>query len=222
MLKNLRGVLFDFDGVLGDTMEDNYRAWIYALGLHGASFTKEEYFLLEGEKVARIASIVLERCGKDPSLGSNVAKAKDKYYLENNSFKFSPGISELIPFLKKSGIKTGCVSGGARMRLINPATAPILDQLDCIVTADDVTHGKPDPEPYLTGAKKFDLDPSQIIVVENAPLGIRSAKAANMYCIAVCSTLTPKYLGEADTILPSTASLKEFLTSNDIRPSQKL
>lgn len=198
-------------------MEDNYRAWVYALGLHGASFTKEEYFLLEGEKVARIASIVLERCGKDPSLGSDVAKAKDKYYLENNSFKFSPGIPELIPSLKSYGIKVGCVSGGARMRLINASTAPILDQLDCIVTADDVTHGKPNPEPYLTGAKKFDLNPSQIIVVENAPLGIRSAKAANMYCVAVCTTLTPAHLTNADTILPNTASIQEFLIGNDKR-----
>lgn len=205
--KPLRGVLFDFDGVIGDTMEDNYRAWVHAFGLYGASFSQREYFLLEGDKVDNIASRVLTKFGKDPSLGKDVAQKKDEFYKAHNSFKFSTGIPETIKILQQAGIKIGCVSGGARRRLLNEKTAPILDQMDALVTSDDVTRGKPDPEPYRKGVSKLGLPEDSVMVVENAPLGVASAKAAGLFCAAVCSTLSSEELKEADIILPGTSDL---------------
>jgi beta-phosphoglucomutase len=208
--KPLRGVLFDFDGVIGDTMEDNYRAWVHAFGLYGASFSQREYFLLEGDKVDNIASRVLTEFGKDPALGKDVAQKKDEFYKAHNSFKFSAGIPDAVKILQQAGVKIGCVSGGARRRLINEKTAPILDLMDALVTSDDVTRGKPDPEPYLKGISKLGLPAESVMVVENAPLGVASAKAAGLFCLAVCSTLTPTELKEADFVLEGTSQLPEI------------
>jgi beta-phosphoglucomutase len=204
------GVLFDFDGVIGDTMNDNYKAWVHALGLFGASFTQKEYFLMEGEKVDVIASQVLAKCGKDSSKGKEVGIKKDEYYRSNNNFRFNPGISETISFLKTRKIKIGCVSGGARRRLINDKTTELLGSMDALVTSDDVVKGKPDPEPYTKGSALLGLPPSEVIVVENAPLGVISAKAAGAHCVAVCTTLEPADLKNADIIIPDTSHLMNF------------
>ena len=206
-MQSFSGVLFDFDGVIGDTMHDNYIAWTHALGLFGASATKEEYFLVEGERVSDIASILLKRCGKDPANGQKVAIEKDTYYKSHNTFRFSTGIPEFVDSLINNKTPVGCVSGGSRMRLLTPETSLLLSKFQAIVTADDVTKGKPNPEPFLKGAAKLGLDPNECIVIENAPLGVKSAKAAGMFCIAVTTTLKAEHLSEADLILPSTENL---------------
>ncbi len=200
-IRNFKAVLFDFDGVLGNTMEDNYQAWLYALGLYGASFSKLEYFLAEGNRVSDIAADVLARHGKDPKYGPQVAQAKDTYYNQHNNFRFHEGVEEIIPKLKRNGIKLAVVSGAARMRLVTPKTETFLSSFDAVITADECKRGKPDPEPYLNAATKLGLEPGDCVVVENAPLGIESAKRAGMYCIAICSTLTEEYLTKADRIV---------------------
>ncbi|MDZ4785884.1 MAG: HAD family phosphatase [bacterium] len=206
-----KAVLFDFDGVIGDTMEDNYRAWLYALGLFGATFTKDEYFRLEGHRVVDIAAKTLILRGKDPVHAAEVAKAKDDFYISNNNFKFSIGVEDLIQTLLENKIPIVLVTGGARKRILNDLTAPILDKLTYIVSADDCKTGKPDPEPYLMGANKIGVSPTQCLVIENAPLGIESANAAKMFCIAICSTLKPKDLNKADLIIDNFSGLKEIL-----------
>ncbi len=206
-----KGILFDFDGVIGNTMEDNYKAWLYALGLFEATFTKEEYFLQEGKKVAEIAKFALTKNNKDPKHGDAVAKAKDEYYNNNNQFSFADGVTELLAELKLNNIPFGLVSGGARKRIVTSKTEPVLKDFTALVTADDCVYGKPHPEPYLKGAEKLSLTPAECIVIENAPMGVESAKEAGMYCIAVCTTLTPIHLKKANLILPNFLSLLDYL-----------
>jgi beta-phosphoglucomutase len=83
---------------------------------------------------------------------------------------------------------------------------------DVIVTGDDTDKGKPDPDPYLKGIRKLGLNRLDCVVVENAPLGIRSAKEAGVdYVIAVTTTLDASYLQEADDIMESAADLEQCL-----------
>ena len=211
-MQTAKGILFDFDGVIGETMEDNYKAWLFALSQYGCTFTKEEYFQLEGMRVSKIAENVLTKFGKDPVHGAEIAKLKDSYYNENNTFRFADGVSELISNLKKNNIPFGLVSGGARQRLINKNTEEVLSHFSALVTADDCKIGKPDAEPYLIGAQKLGLKPEECVVVENAPLGVEAAKAAGMFCIALCTTLSENFLQKADTWLPDFHSLLNILT----------
>ena len=69
------------------------------------------------------------------------------------------------------------------------------------MTGDQFSKGKPDPEPYLKGAQALGLQPSECIAVENAPVGVESALRANIYCIAICSTVGRDVLIKADEIL---------------------
>ena len=83
-----------------------------------------------------------------------------------------------------------------------------LQNFDAIVTADDVKRTKPDPEPYLQALAKLGLDAAACVVVENAPLGVRSAKAAGLRVIAVTSTNPAELLKEADVIVEKVADVE--------------
>ena len=79
----------------------------------------------------------------------------------------------------------------------------IQSYFDTIVTGDLVKKGKPHPESFLKAAKSLNLKPFQCLVIENAPLGIKSAKAAGMYCLAITTSLPKAYLKEANTVVNS-------------------
>jgi beta-phosphoglucomutase len=83
--------------------------------------------------------------------------------------------------------------------------------MDVIITGDKVYNCKPHPEPYLNAAKALSVGPLECVVVENAPVGIESAKSAGMYCIAICSTLERRYLEKADMIIDKFADLEKLL-----------
>ena len=89
---------------------------------------------------------------------------------------------------------------------------PSIFQQDRMITAFDVTHGKPNPEPYLKAWERSGLKKEQCYVIENAPLGIRSGKAAGLTVYAVnTGILTRDDLDEADQVFDSMAELLKFL-----------
>jgi beta-phosphoglucomutase len=79
----------------------------------------------------------------------------------------------------------------------------IYNLFDYAVTGDHVKRGKPHPDPYLKAAKGLGLRPRECIVVENAPLGIESAKRAGMFCVALTTSLPREYLKRADVVVDS-------------------
>lgn len=206
-------ILFDFDGVLGRTMEDNYAAWENAFSTHGIALQREDYFLLEGAPISQVAETVLTKAGGDLQQASKIAAQKEQYYAAHNSFSFYDGASELIEELRAVGLKLGLVSGATRARLIATCGAPFLGRFEAIVTGDDVRRGKPAPEPYLCAASKLGVLPAQCLVVENAPLGIASAKSAGMDCVAITSTLDAKFLREADVVISHLGQLSAVVSS---------
>ena len=84
-----------------------------------------------------------------------------------------------------------------RLRVANLPTPGIM------VSADDVTKGKPDPEPYLKGAKLLGTKPEECLVIEDAPAGVRAAHAGKMKVIAITSTFPKAELKEADALVRS-------------------
>jgi len=202
-LEEYRAVLFDFDGVVGDTYEDGYRAWVHALAPYHISYDILEYASLEGHKAMEVATLLVDRHGLDRVHVPSIVEAKDIHYKHHSLFKIMPGVLELIFLLKKQRIDLGLVTGARARRVFLPSSAFVAQKFDVVITAEDVQHGKPSPEPYLKAATRLKVPPSDCIVLENAPLGIRSAKAAGMACIAVTSTLPREYLEEADLIVDS-------------------
>jgi beta-phosphoglucomutase-like phosphatase (HAD superfamily) len=94
---------------------------------------------------------------------------------------------------------------------------PSIFQQDRMITAFDVTHGKPDPEPYLKAWERSGLPKEQCIVIENAPLGIRSGKAAGLTVYAVnTGILTKEDLAQADKVFDNMTELLAFLQEDNL------
>ncbi len=221
MFENLKAVFFDFDGVLGRTMEDNFRAWQYAFSGHGISVDRERYFLIEGYSARKIAERFLEENGMDRNLGEEMMRLKDEFYLRNASFSLYDGAEDLVRGLKKMGFRTGIVSGGSSRRLRKSLDEDLLESFDVIVTGDSILRCKPHPEPYLSASEAVGCPPGECIAVENAPMGIRSAKGAGMRCVAITSTLGREYLKDADLIVGSMLELKKMVIEAQVHPGRK-
>jgi len=210
-MKKYKAIFFDFDGVIGETMEDNYEAWRHAFSKYRISIDKDEYFLLEGMNTKGVAEYFFDRDASDSQTITEIVNLKEKYYLENNRFRFYDGVETLIPEFKRRGYSTGLVSGASNSRLSKIVNHTFLKNMDVIITGDKVYNCKPHPEPYLNAAKALSVNPLECVVVENAPVGIESAKSAGMYCIAICSTLERRYLKKADMIIDTFADLEKLL-----------
>lgn len=215
-LSSYKAVIFDFDGVIGKTMEDNYEAWKLALGEVGVSFSASEYYLLEGHKALEVSEHFLKKF--KPELldkKNHIVNQKEKYYRENNRFSFYPKAFELLSHCAKN-CSTALVTGANRERLeftknLNDETKKMFQLFSTIVTATDVKKGKPDPEPYLLALEFLKIKASEALVVENAPLGIQSAKAAGIQCVGIASTLEIGHLKNADWTFQTLADLYQAI-----------
>ncbi len=207
-MKKYQAVLFDFDGVIGQTMEDNFQAWAYAFSTINITLKKVEYFLLEGMNTKNVAQTILNKHGQNENLASTIVLLKENHYLEHNSFEFYPNIINFIDSIREN-FKLALVTGASSKRLKKTVSDEgFLKKFAITIAGDNVQNPKPDPEPYLLAAKFLNIFPSACLVIENAPLGIESAKKAGMDCVAICSTLKREYLSKADFIIDDTSLLK--------------
>lgn len=210
-MRKPEAIMFDFDGVIGRTMDDNFTAWKYALSRYAIDIEKNAYFLLEGMTPGKVAKHFLIQHSQNPVLVNAIVSLKEKYYMENNAFAIYDDVEPLLSRLRRKGYSLGLVSGGSYVRLSLSLKNENLAKFDVIITADEVDNGKPHPAPYLKAARKLGIDPAACLAVENAPLGIESAKRAGMYCIAITRTLDEKYLTGADKVIASLADIEELL-----------
>ena len=128
-----------------------------------------------------------------------------------------PGVAEVLRYVEACGDQIWVVTGrGMRSLLDNLNTVlPAVFQRDRMITAFDVVHGKPDPEPYLKAWERSGLTKEQCVVVENAPLGIRSGKAAGLTVYAVnTGVLIKDDLAQADQVFDTMAELLVYLQTH--------
>lgn len=211
-MKSYHAILFDFDGVLAQTMEDNFSAWQQAFAAHDIVIQDRiEYFLLEGMNPQGIAEHFLRKHRRDLQLAKAIAQGKDQLYLARHDFKLYDGAVPLLSRLQEKGLALGLVTGASAKRIENTLAASLRNLFSVTVTGDDVGHCKPDPQPYQRAAEKLNCRAGECLVVENAPLGISSAKQAGMDCVAVCSTLAKSYLRDADFVVTDLAAVEKLL-----------
>lgn len=203
----IRAVIFDFDGVIAETMADNCKAWQHAMMLQDIKIDPIEYYLLEGMGRFQISEFFINKYNLNPMLKQVIAEAKEEYYNTNNSFRIYDEIEEILNFLSSKKIQIGLVSGASRGRISKCLSQKYLSFFEYIVTADDVTDSKPHPEPYLRAIDKLGIQACDALVIENAQLGIRSAKAAGCECFAIETTLDRDYLSESDEIFNNHSDL---------------
>lgn len=209
-MQDFKAVLFDFDGTLADTMEDNFLAWKKSFLKYDVNISRKDYFPLEGLTLSEIAERICKKYSIDPKNSSEIVKFKNEFYIKYNKFRFYPGAESLIRNLKKNK-SLALVSASPKEKLEKTVPKYFLKSFDVIISGDDVKHGKPNPEPYLTAIEVLSLDSRLCIAIENAPLGIKSAKAAGIYCIALTTTLSKEELMLADKIISNFKNLEKVL-----------
>lgn len=201
-------VAFDFDGVLARTMDDNHRAWRTVLQPFIPDLDREEYLLLEGLPPKAVAEALLGARGLPLGPAAELASLKEEAYRRDHRISFYPGIPDLLRRLA-ARLPLGLVTGSGRARLEATLGPELQARFRIVVTADETRRPKPDPDPYLAAAAGLGVAPARCLVVENAPLGIRSAKAAGMTVVAVASTLPPARLTEADHVVADSLAMAD-------------
>ena len=212
---DILAVIFDWDGVLVDSAQSYYLAYEWVLKQVGIDTTPREIYLREGQPTPDLISTLCAERGIAITAEriSELVKLRRDCDMSLGKRKFFAGTWDLLTNLRSAGYKLGMVTGSSR-KSVNLLLSP--DQqyvFDAVVTADDVTKAKPDPQPFLLAAEKMQVDPQRCIVVENAPYGVRSAKAAGCRVIAICTTLQPGDLNLADRIVRDHSALHLLLST---------
>ena len=213
----LHAVLFDMDGVLFDSTPCHADAWTEVMNRHGLHFTRQEAFLHEGRTGAATINIAYRRqYGQDapPELIQQMYEEKCVAFGHHPEARPMPGAAELLRKVKAAGLTPVLVTGSGQRTLLDRLNHqyPGIFTPERMVTAFDVKHGKPDPEPYLMGLQKAWVQAHEAVVVENAPIGVQAGHAAGIFTIAVnTGPLDGKVLLDAgaDLLFPSMQALCE-------------
>ncbi len=202
-----RGLLLDMDGVLVDSTPAVARVWSRWAEMHGLD---PESVVKQAHGRPSLATIVELL----PNAGSEVHGRENHWMEQGELADFSdvialPGTQELLSALPPSqvAVVTSAIRALAEVRL---RAAGLLRYVQNMVTVSDIRRGKPDPEPYLKGASKLNLPPSECVVIEDAPSGVRSGKAAGARVLAVRTTTGDEELlaAGADWIANDCSSLR--------------
>lgn len=183
--EDVRGLVFDCDGTIADTMPLHYKSWLAALQEHGADFPEAMFYEMAGIPTRRIIELLNERHGyKIP-----VDEASE---LKENSFlEFIPQVIAVEPVAEVVRAYAGrlpmaVATGGTRAICTKTLEAlHLLEYFHAVVTADDVEHGKPAPDIFLEAARRIGIAPEQCLAFEDADLGVQSAEAAGMRVIDI-------------------------------------
>ncbi|MCM1369238.1 MAG: HAD-IA family hydrolase [Candidatus Amulumruptor caecigallinarius] len=214
-----KAALIDMDGVLYDSMPYHTLAWKRMMEDCGLKCERDEFYLYEGMTgVATINLLMQREFGKTlpESEARELYARKSCYFRELGDVKRMPNADRMLNALRAGGLKRVLVTGSAQSSLLDSLRRdyPGAFEEGMRVTALDVKHGKPDPEPYIIGAARAGVLPGEAIVVENAPLGVRAGKAAGCFTIAVTTGPVPREYFErenADMIFGSMTEFADFL-----------
>jgi sugar-phosphatase len=203
-VRRVSAVLFDLDGVLVESRESTERVWLAWASRNGIG----EDALRSAMHGVRSGDVVR---ALRPDLDA-VAEAGDIERAQAEDVAGLAAIPGAVLALRAlRGDRVAVVTSGTRALALARLGAVGIEPPPVVVFADDVVRGKPDPEGYLTAARRLGVDPVEALVVEDAPPGIEAAKAAGMAAVALPSTHAREELGRADVVLDSLEALPELL-----------
>ena len=198
-------VLWDLDGTLVDSGEYHWQSWRETLAAENFDLTRDQFFASFGQKNDRILRGWL---GEDATVEriERLGDAKEAEYrrlAREGGLAALPGATEWVARLQHDGWRQAVATSAPRLNAEVMLEACGLDRFfDVIVSAEDVTVGKPDPQVFQTAAGRLQTPPDRCIVVEDAAAGIEAARRAGMRCIGVSGAA-----GNADIVVASLADL---------------
>lgn len=180
----LKAVLFDLDGVLIDTEGVYTDFWSEMNRLHPTGVDNFAQ-TIKGSTLTKILSTYFP----DPAARADVASRLKRLESEMH-YRAFPGVYELLTVLREKGIRAAIVTSSNRIKMRHLfEEEPRLETLtDALVTDEDVTASKPDPQPYIIGARKLGVVPGECVVVEDSVSGLESGRRAGALVLGVATT----------------------------------
>ncbi len=203
-----KAFIWDMDGVLVDSAHNHYEAWRDTFAARGITYTEEQFKRFFGARNDYTIRHVMPHASEKDI--RDIEDEKERRFRDSarRGISLLGGALKLLRIMKKGHFQLAL---GTSAPLENyRVVAPILgleEYFDVVVTGDDVTHGKPDPEIYLIAAERLQIEPAHCTVFEDSPLGVESAKQAGMKCVAITNTHPTTALQQADRVI---ASLEEI------------
>ncbi len=180
-----RAYLFDLDGTVADSMAVHLNSWQQAVREHGGDFPEDLFWEWGGIPLPRTVELLNERFGYNLS-PPEVVHRKEQLYLD--LLEHVQPVASVVEHIhaQRGHIPLAIVSGSPCLSIRRTLSAlGLLDCFDTVVGAEDYTHGKPDPEPFLVAARRLHVDPRDCLVFEDADAGIAAAEAAGMTWVRV-------------------------------------
>lgn len=180
-----RGLIFDCDGTIADTMPLHYQAWCAVLAEHRCDFPEALFYEMAGIPTPRIIELLNERHNHSMPV-AETAERKEALFEE-----LLPQITPIEPVVRivheyAGKLPMAVATGGTRAICTKTlGSLGLLPHFMTLVTADDVEHGKPAPDIFLEAARRLGLPPGECLAFEDAELGLQSARAAGMPVIDI-------------------------------------
>lgn len=207
-LMKYKAALFDLDGVLIDS-ETLYTQFWERVGQSHHLPSPTFAYDIKGTTLTEILATHFP----DPQVQADVNRMLHEF--ENEIvYPVFPGALEFVDYLHSLGMKTVIVtsSDDKKMEFLFNQHPDFMTHFDALVTAADVTHSKPHPEPYLRGAAKAGCSPEECIVFEDSFQGLEAGRRAGAYVIALSTTNPASSLeGKADAVVPALGNAREAL-----------
>ena len=186
-MPGLQAVLWDMDGTLVDSEKVWAEVQLELLAGLGATWTFEDCMSLIGSDLRDAVKVWMERIPDGVITGDELAHRMFSEVVEalRTDVTFQPGALELLRALRKEEVPCALVSASYRTMIDAVLGHVPPDLFDVIVAGDEVTLGKPNPEPYLTAATELGVDPAYCVVIEDSMTGTQAGTAAGMYVVAV-------------------------------------
>jgi len=209
----LGAVIFDFDGVITDSEILHFRAFNEVLAQHGLELTKKEYYTryLGLSDVDCYRTLIGEnRLNIDPAQVPQLIAQKTVIFegLAETDGKIIEGVHEFLDLLTARSVPIAICSGALRAEIeLILEGAGLRSLFEVIVSAEEVTRGKPDPEGFLLALTRLNecivppITPGRCVVVEDSHWGLQAAQAAGMRTVAVTNTYDAEQLQQADVVV---------------------
>ncbi len=198
---NCSAILFDLDGVLVDStgsVDRQWRAWAREHGIDEQNVIDVAHGVRTIEVIRRVAPHM--------DAETEVLRLEQREADDHDGVSLMPGAIELVGSIPEG--QWGVVTSGTRLLASARLQWAGLPLPRVLVTAEDVTNGKPHPEPYLRGAQLMGAKPEDCLVIEDAPAGIQSAQAGGMKVVGLTSTYGAPQLQAADAVVKKLAQVQ--------------
>jgi HAD superfamily hydrolase (TIGR01509 family) len=183
----IKAVVFDFDGLMFNTEEIFNLSGKELLRRRGKEMTPAILSMMMGRRADEAFPMMIKALGltEDPA----VLRAEERAIFRDMLWKHvapMPGLFELLTHIETCGLPKGVATSSRRPYIESLLTHfKLMDRFPVTLTAEDVTHGKPHPEIYLTAASRIGVDPAEMLVLEDSEMGTRAAAAAGAVAVSV-------------------------------------